>query len=143
MKKRFFIIFICCIQFIFIDCKSTQSVTPALYGMIYNSENEPIPDVSIFVNDKKSAVSDIYGHFQLENVKLNESYSLRASKEGFEDTLLNFSFTNVSQVAYLRMFSFNELLSETEKKIIEKKYTDALELLERAEKIYNISLTVM
>lgn len=143
MKKKllFFICYfttaiLCC-------CKTSKFDNPTLYGMIYDNENEPVSDVSVFIDNKEKAISDIYGHFQLNDIKLNKSYTLKASKKGYDDTYLEFSFTNISQVAYIRMLSSSELLLEVEKKISEKEYHDALNLLTRAEKIDGLSLSIM
>lgn len=105
----------------------------SVQGMIYDYENEAVCDVSIFLNNKLVATSDIYGHFYIEKLIPNEHYSIRASKKDFEDSTLEFTFINASQIIYLHMFSAGELLKLAEDRVSEMNFHEARNLLDRAE----------
>ncbi len=115
-------------------CKSNRIILPSLQGMIYDGNNEAVSDVEIFIDEKHNATSDIYGHFTLTGLNTSKTYTLRASKNGFEDVNLTFPYSVPSQVIYLRMFSHIELLECAENMVKEKKYVEAEEYLNRAEK---------
>lgn len=130
MKKLIFLILM--IPFIFISCKSTEIEKCNFNGMIYDNDNEPVNDAKIYVNEKESTQSDIYGHFELGNLVYNNEYELRASKQGYEDVNLKLQFSNVSQFIYLRMYTTKQILSLCELAISEKDYKKANEYLNRA-----------
>lgn len=131
MKK----ITICSLAFLMLlaGCASTNTEKTFVQGMIYNSDNEAVSDAEIYLDDEEITVSDIYGHFTLDQLTLNKDYVLTAKKKGYEDSNLTFRFLNASQVIYLKMYSAGELLAEAEKKASEREYGEALHFIERAE----------
>lgn len=131
MKKLSLILLIC--FFSLTGCRSNKFEMPSVQGMIYDGNNEPVSDVEVLINDKKNAVSDIYGHFTLTGLELTKAYSLKAVKKGFEDVNFSFNYSSPSQVIYLRMYSASELLSSAEAMVEEKKYNEAEKFLDRAE----------
>ncbi len=132
MKKSIY--FFSFLLIVLSSCKTTpRYVQPVIQGMIYDGDNEAVSDVEIYFNDKKYAVSDIYGHFTLSSLTMGKSYTLYACKNGYEKLSISFTYTNPSQVIYLRMYSASELTKSAENMVEKKKYRDALSFLERAE----------
>ena len=123
---------LCCF-FLFVGCHTTKVVMPSVQGMIYDADNESVSDVEIFIDGKKNAVSDIYGHFTLTGLTASKDYSLRAAKKGYEDVELLFTYSVPSQVIYLHMYSAAELLASAEAMTEEKKFREAEDFLNRAE----------
>lgn len=114
-------------------CQTTKHTLPVVQGMIYDGDNEAVSDVEIYINDKKNALSDIYGHFTLSAMELEKQYELTAKKNGYEEKSFSFTYTNPSQVIYLRMYSNAELINLAESMVEQKKYADAETYLTRAE----------
>ena len=140
MKKSLFVLFI---FLLFITgCKSTKQVLPVVQGMIYDGDNEAVSDVEIYINNRKNAISDIYGHFTLAALDEGKQYELKAKKKGYEEKLFSFSYTNPSQVIYLRMYSSAELINLAETLVEQKKYEDAETYLIRAEQAGGSYLSV-
>lgn len=140
MKKSLYILLI---SLLFITgCKSTNQVLPVVQGMIYDGDNEPVSDVEVYINNRKNAISDIYGHFTLAALNEGKKYELKAIKKGYEEKLFSFSYTNPSQVIYLRMYSSAELINLAETLVDQKKYNDAETYLIRAEQAGGSYLSV-
>lgn len=131
MKRIMYSIIFC--LFFVSGCKTTKTVLPVIQGMIYDGNNESVSDVEIFISNKKTAISDIYGHFTLSALEVGKTYELNAKKKGYEEVSINFSYTNPSQVIYLRMYSASELINLAENMVGQKKYKEAQALLNRAE----------
>lgn len=130
--KKCFVLYVFSLIFI-MSCKTLMAEKPIIQGMIYNNENEPVSDASIIINGKAITVSDIYGHFSIDKLRINQNYFLVAKKKGYEDSIIDFKLLNASQVIYLRMYSAGELLSAAEENIALKKYSEAEKYLIRAE----------
>ena len=138
MKKSLYILLI---SLLFITgCKSTKQVLPVVQGMIYDGDNEAVCDVEIYINNRKNAISDIYGH--LTGLDEGKQYELKAKKKGYEEKYFSFSYTNPSQVIYLRMYSSAELINLAESLVEQKKYDDAETYLIRAEQAGGSYLSV-
>src|SRR5208337_2321359 len=60
---------------------------------------------------------------------------LVARKQGYEELSLKVTILNRTDVLFLRMISFNQLLAKAEKSIEDRKWDLARELLERAGKL--------
>lgn len=129
MKKTFL-----CVFFVLLlcGCKSNQLKQPSLQGMIYNDSNEPVSDVRIYLKDSQIAISDIYGHFSLSTLDYGNSYELVFKKENYESITMSFSYLNPTQVIYVKIYSAKELLATAEKYVNQKKYDEALDILDRA-----------
>ena len=122
-------------------CASVKIEHQLLQGMIYDYENEPVSGVDIYIKGKRVAVSDIAGHFSINQIMSYSEYNLVAKKTNYEDSELTFSITNMSQVIYLRMYSSQQLLSIAEEKTEQKKYKEAEEYLQRAKIVGGDSLS--
>jgi hypothetical protein len=115
-------------------CATTKQIQPALNGMIYDADNEPVPDVSVKVTDMIHTSSDIYGHFHIDNLKTETEYTIACTKKGYEATSVKFVYNSISEVAYVRMYSAEQLLTLAETEVQQKKYDSAVSYLDRAEK---------
>lgn len=140
MKKLMF--FIVLVIITITGCRSTKTIVPSVHGMIYDGNNEAVSDVEIYINDKKNSTSDIYGHFSLSDLEKDVDYNLKASKEGYEDVYISFSYSNPSQVIYLRIHSVTELLYMAENLVEQRKITEAKDVLNRAEKANGSYLSI-
>ncbi len=132
MKKNW--IFFVLLTFVFYGCQTLKNEKATVYGMIYDEENEPVSGVDIYINDEKTTISDISGHFTLEQLLKNCEYKVIASKKGYEDSSVSFFFINTTQVIYIRMYSGVQLLTMAEKAGSKKDFLTAESLLDRAEK---------
>lgn len=135
MKQyRFFGMTILFTAFVLSGCASTRVKSlPPLNGMIYDADNKPVSDVRIEIDKSYIATSDIQGHFVLPKVKTATETVIVASKPGFESASLSFTYTNVTQVLYIRMISGEQLIEKAEREVTEKNWSDAQELLDRAD----------
>jgi hypothetical protein len=117
----------------FAGCATTKQIQPVLNGMIYDSDNEPVVDVLVQVTDKIRTNSDIYGHFHIENLRADTDYTITCTKQGYETASVNFVYNSISEVAYIRMYSSEQLLGLAENEIQQKKYDAAVPYLVRAD----------
>lgn len=132
MLKRLLPVF--CAALILSACASAPGKgLPPLNGMIYDADNKPVSEARISLDDVIKGTSDIQGHFTLSSLKIDKKYSLKAERKGYESTSAVFSYTNATQVLYLKMISGEQLVDEAENSISGKDWTNALSLLNRAE----------
>jgi tetratricopeptide (TPR) repeat protein len=110
----------------------TKHKSQALYGMIYDRDNRPVPNAVIYVNGKYQASSDIQGHFMISPIKPKALYTIRAVKPEWEELETAVSFMDSSHVLYLHMFSGDQLLAEAETAIGNKNWNGAEAFLSRA-----------
>ncbi len=125
---------------LFISCASQDTVDiinfdkAALFGMIYDDDNQPCAGAALTIDGKKGQITDIRGRFVLPDLSRGK-HVLIARKEGYEDLTSAFEFLNKTDVVYLRIVSFSQLLSKAERTLEERKWDDADAFLGRAEKI--------
>jgi len=110
-----------------------------LFGMLYDEENQPCAGVKLAVDGAASKsdtglVTDIRGRFMLPDLSRGE-HSLMATKEGYEQLTVKILFQNRTDVLFLRIISFGQLLAKAEKALEERKWDDAEMFLVRAEKL--------
>ena len=108
--------------------------TAPLFGMVYDYDNKPCSDAKVLIDGKEGPFTDINGRFVVQSLSRGK-HSIIIKKEQYEDALVSFNFLNKSQVLYVRMISFDQLLKETEKAIAIGKWKEVESLFERAEKI--------
>ena len=116
------------------SCATAELVQPVLNGMIYDADNEPVADAQIHITGQSQTVSDIYGHFRIENLRTGSEYVITCSKAGYESTTMKFTYTSISEVAYIRMCSAEQLLDLAEAEILKKRYDTAMSYLDRTDK---------
>ncbi|MGO9409228.1 MAG: carboxypeptidase regulatory-like domain-containing protein [Spirochaetia bacterium] len=128
-----------------VSCASQNRGDPSafdrapLFGMIYDEDNQPCPGVNLGVDGKDSdqetgLVSDIRGRFVVPDLQRGKHVVI-ARKEGFEDLSVEVLFLNKTDVLFLRMVSFGQLLTSAEKALGERKWAEADAFLTRAEKL--------
>ena len=142
MKKNNLFLVSILIPLLLAGCKSTPKENTEIRGMIFNAENEPVSNAQIFLDGKKITSSDIYGHFTLEKLVPFKEYSVLASKKGYEDSSIDFDYTNGSQIIYLRMYSSFELINLAENSVRQKNYSEAESFLSRAQKTGENTLSI-
>lgn len=130
MKKSLLLTFA---SLLFISCASVKTEKTAFNGMIYDGNNEPVAGVQISIDGKQKTVSDMYGRFYIENLSVSNEYTLTASKKDYETINIAFEFQNITEVAYLTMYSAPQLLTEAEKNLQENNIENAQDFLTRAE----------
>lgn len=84
-----------------------------LLGMVYDHDNRECPNVHLVVDGKDHATTDINGRFILPNLT-SGVHKLLATKSGYEPLEVSFDFTSPTQVLYLKVYSFDELLKQAE-----------------------------
>lgn len=103
----------------------------SLFGMIYDTDNQPCAGVALEVDGKAASSTDIRGRFVLPDLAMGE-HRLDARKEGYEGLSVAFHFLNRTDVLYLRMFSLAGLLQMAEDELDQRRWSDAAALLGRA-----------
>jgi len=106
-----------------------------LFGMIYDLDNRACAGISLAVDGTQKATSDIDGRFVLLALKRG-AHTLRAAGPGYENVDLSFAFLNRSQVLYVKLVSFDQLLAQAQDALDGRKWQDAHALLERAAAIH-------
>jgi tetratricopeptide (TPR) repeat protein len=125
---------------LFVSCASQDTVDiinfdkSALFGMIYDDDNQPCAGAELKIDGRRGPITDIRGRFVLPDLSRGK-HVLTARKEGYEDLTASFDFLNKTDVLYLRIVSFGQLLSKAEKALEERKWDIADAFLGRAEKI--------
>ena len=105
-----------------------------LFGMIYDDDNQPCSGATLTLDGHAGPVSDIRGRFVLPDLSRG-SHVLSVKKEGFETLEMTFDFLNRTDVLYLRVVSFTQLLSKAEQALRDRKWDQAEAYLGRAEKL--------
>ena len=84
-------------------------------------------------NNKKKYLGDFESAHLLGMVYDYDNQPLTARNEGYETLSFSFQFLNKSQIFYIRMISFHQLLREIENAIENSSWEDVESLIERAE----------
>lgn len=134
-----FVFIICFFIIFFTGCKSsvkTRNFNRAtLYGMLYDYDNKPCFGAEVFVDDsKKSIQTDISGRFILVDLKKG-THQITVKLDNYEELSISFDFIDRSNILYLKIISFNQLLRLAEETLEEKKYFETDNYLTRAEAI--------
>ncbi len=108
--------------------------TAPLFGMIYDYDNKPCPDVKTIVDGEEGPTSDINGRFVIQAVSKGK-HRVSCTKDGYEKVSMTFQFSSRNQVLYVRMISFNQLLDSAEKAIEDQRWEEGKNLIQRAEQI--------
>jgi tetratricopeptide (TPR) repeat protein len=125
---------------LFFSCASQDTVdiinfeSAPLFGMIYDDDNQPCAAASLGVDGKPGPMTDIRGRFLIPDLKRG-GHTLVVKKEGIEELALSFQFLNKTDVLYIKVVSFAQLLSQAERALEERKWNDADAFLARAEKL--------
>ena len=125
------------VPLLLLGCKTVTNENPLqfetapLFGMIYDLDNKPCAGVSVRVDGLPGETSDIDGRFVLPGLKRGP-HSVRASAENHEPLEVRFSFDSRTQVLYLKMVSFDQLLALAQGALDGKRWADADLLLKRA-----------
>ncbi len=102
--------------------------------MVYNYDNQPCSGALVMIDENEGPRTDINGRFVIQSVSKGK-HQITVTKDGYEKLDFSFEFLNKSQVLYLRMISFNQLLNEIEKSIENRNWKEGEKLIERAEKM--------
>lgn len=125
---------------LFFSCATTRKKSPddfteaPLLGMVYDYDNRPCPEALIIIDDNEEVMSDINGRFIISALSRG-NHSVTSKKEGYETLSFSFEFLNRTQVLYLRMISFHQLLIEIENTIEKREWDEVESLNKRAEEI--------
>jgi tetratricopeptide (TPR) repeat protein len=102
-----------------------------MYGMIYDFDNTPVSAVTVYINDKKVADSDIQGRFILEKVIKKDEYRIMLTKRGYEPLEEVFTYDPM-QVLYFKMINSSQLLALAETALDSAEFGRAESYLNRA-----------
>ncbi len=106
-----------------------------LFGMIYDLDNKACSGVSLQLDGAQKTTSDIKGRFVLTEVKQGP-HAIRATEAEHETLDVKFDFQNRTQVLYLKMISFDQVLSQAQDSLARKRWSEADSLLKRAAAIH-------
>jgi tetratricopeptide (TPR) repeat protein len=104
----------------------------ALVGMVYDQEQKPCAAALITVDGQEGPLTDINGRFVIDALERGD-HLVGVSKEGYEPLEVPLSFVDRTQILYLRVVSFGQLLREAEEALDRRKLQEADGLLRRAE----------
>lgn len=104
-----------------------------LFGMVYDRGNLPVSNALVLVDGKPQATTDANGRFGLGGFKYG-TYDLEFRKEGYETLSTWVDYASVTQVLYVKMVSTDQLLGQAQAAITERRWAEALSLLDRAER---------
>jgi hypothetical protein len=113
-----------------------------LFGMIYDLDNKPCPGISLTMDGTQKATSDIDGRFVLLALKPGP-HAVTASGADYETVQLSFNFVNQTQVLYVKLVSFDQLLAQAQDALGQKKWRDAESLLKRAAAIHDTNTVLV
>jgi len=133
MIKR--IIFILLASALLFSCQSAKAIKRAskdglMYAMIYDYSNTPVTGVTVYLNKKKVAESDIQGRFVLDKTDKGE-YTIRLVKKGYENLEEKFNFDPL-QVLYFKMIDTSQLITLAENSLENMELTAAQNYIDRA-----------
>jgi tetratricopeptide (TPR) repeat protein len=103
-----------------------------LVGMVYDQDQKPCAAAQLTVDGRDGPRTDVNGRFLIDALRRGD-HRVRVSKEGFEPLEVPVSFTDRTQVLYLRVVSFNQLLRQAEEALDRGRLQQADGLLRRAE----------
>ena len=120
-------IFLLFLLFYVSGCKSFPEKDTFENGMVYSGDNEPLPGVDIYVDNKFYRRSDLYGHFYLEKKLLQGNRCLKFQKEGYEIVFLETEECIGPVFFYVKMRNSKQLVEELEKSIRKNSFDKAFE----------------
>ena len=136
MKIRLFVVLPIFSMFVF-SCKTTETNTDTITGMIYDNEGECVSGVKIFVEGKLIAQSDLYGHFYVPVNELSENHQVEFSKEEYEAITMKIDPFSSVKMLYVVMRNYRQILNEIEQSISDGEFGKGLELCHKAKNIKN------
>jgi len=116
-----------------VSCKGTpMSLTNEgiMYGMIYDFDNTPVSAVTVYINDKKVADSDIQGRFILDKMEKGE-YTVKLTKRGYETFEEHFYYEPL-QVLYFKIINTSQLVALAETALDNGEFSAAENYVNRA-----------
>lgn len=136
MTKKVLILFSVCALW---GCQSAdvknvkyKDSNPVLYGMVYDYDNSPVPDASIFANGKYVTRTDVQGRFMLtSSAKKHEKLLVRVEKDTYE-AVENSFLNDPMNVLYFRLPTASQLLVLAEESLDNHLYEESTAYLTRA-----------
>jgi tetratricopeptide (TPR) repeat protein len=107
---------------------------PPFYGMVYDRDNQPVQNAVVVLDGKETAATDVNGRFALANLDPGV-YEVELRKEGYEPLSTSVEYFSPTQVLYVKMTSRDQLLSQAETAIAERRWQEASDLVDRADRI--------
>lgn len=119
-------LFLCMFTLLFAACKSTPEnrTEITVNGMIYDTNNSPVVNYFITIDETVECVSDIGGRFTLKNVSKGQ-HLLTGYGDGYLDMEQTVIITDKSQILYLRVPSIESRFEKAYEYIKEKEYFKA------------------
>ncbi|MDR2767433.1 MAG: hypothetical protein LBB82_03800 [Treponema sp.] len=117
-----------------LSCASVREVKRSsgealMYGMIYDGENMSVQGVTVYVDGKAAASSDVQGRFILVSKKRNR-LAVRLEKNGYESIETEVRFDPM-EALHFTLLNGSQLLGMAENAMEESRYADAEELCGR------------
>ena len=104
-----------------------------LHGMVYDEDNLPVSNALVLVDEYPQAMTDANGRFALGGLKYG-TYDVELRKEGYEPLSTRVDYASAAQVLYVKMVSTDQLLRRAQAAMHERRWEEALSLLDRAER---------
>ncbi len=140
MKKLCGIFFIAC--FLFSGCATKRIIDESgnieMYVMVYDYENKGLQGTHIFIDDKETGTTDIYGRYVLA-LKEGKTYHIRIEKNEYEAAEQSFVFEPM-YVLYFQIGNAAQLLRLAENAMDKGGYEEALGFLDRSIKLDEVRI---
>ncbi len=118
----------------YLSTKPEEFASADLFGMIYDHHNQACPGVRVSIDGAAGPLSDVNGRFTLPNISRGR-HAISVKKESFEEASFDIEYLSRTQVVYLKIISFSQILELAENALTERKLAEAGSFLARAEKI--------
>ncbi len=105
-----------------------------LFGMIYDSESNPVNGAEVVLDGESKAHTDVNGRVLFNDVALGK-HRIVIRNDGFETAKIELDFFNRDQVLYTTLISMQHILDELEASLEAEKYYKAQDLVSRAESV--------
>ena len=119
---------------IFISCATDSIKRNTVDGLVYDEENSPVCNVSLYCCEKKIAETDLYGHFCFDAAVLSGNDAVNFRKDGYENLELFLSLSDYPSLLYITMQKTESLIEKAAKSIKEGNYLEAENILTELKK---------
>lgn len=102
-----------------------------LFGMIYDADNRPVSGARVTVGEEQTFESGVMGRVVIPDLPRG-THVIAVAKRGYEPVALTVEFFSRSHVLYVRMVSFESLLSQAESAMSRGRFDEATDYLDRA-----------
>lgn len=112
--NRNYCVMICLVCALLCSCNTAEFHHPQIdvHGMVYDYENRPVAGYNLAFESYKTK-TDVTGRFNIRSLPLG-SYNVIGKMDGYESYLAIISIETKTDIVYLRVASFSDVIKMTE-----------------------------